>query len=94
MLLSKVMLLCKDIVSLGTQSNYYCGFVFVVFGLFLYIIIIVPFIKHPLLGLTLCLVIYMHNLILPTSLQNMYDYPTLLIRKSGLREYKSLAKHC
>lgn len=35
MLLSKVILLCKDIVSLGTQSNYYCGLVFVVGGLFL-----------------------------------------------------------
>lgn len=35
MLLSKVILLCKDIVSLGTQSNYYCGLVFVGGGLFL-----------------------------------------------------------
>ena len=43
------------------------------------------FIKHSVLGLTLCLVIYIHN-ILSTSLQNMYDYSHYTCKKYQVSE--------
>lgn len=75
--------------SLNTRSNYYCGF-FVC--LFLQIIT-TPVHWPPTIGAASSITIYKRNLFLSKSLQGVYNYPTLLMRKV-LGECTNFAEQC
>lgn len=75
--------------SLNTRSNYYCGF-FVC--LFLQIIM-TPVHWPPTTRAAGSIIIYIRNHFLSKSLQGVYNYPTLLMRKV-LGECTNFAEQC